>query len=236
MGWWAIPGEPELMTGDAVLDSVRHFLRNFSRQFERDLSRKPTIEELRYTLNLAFKVDVDDDVLSKFEEMEVKQVNIATAKRKRRNIVAPGDIFAFKLDDGKFGFGRVVTKVSIGAVAEIFDYFSERPIFDHSMEERWIVPPIPIDSYSLLEVGDVGDWRIIESHPGFVPSKKLDGLRYVYGISPNALVVTDIYENESKTSVENACGVPKFFAYDDYDLKELLAAEISRRRGNNNSL
>ena len=74
MGWWNAPEQPELVVGDAVLDSVRHFLKDFSREYQEDLSRKPTLQELEYVLNLAFKVNVDDDILANFEELEVKQV------------------------------------------------------------------------------------------------------------------------------------------------------------------
>ncbi|HEX8611972.1 MAG TPA: hypothetical protein VF800_11855 [Telluria sp.] len=85
MGWWSAPDNPEVTVGDAVLDSVRHFLRDFSHEYQEDLSRKPTFKELEYALNLAFKVNVDSDILDGFEELEVKQVVLKTAND-RKNI------------------------------------------------------------------------------------------------------------------------------------------------------
>jgi uncharacterized protein YijF (DUF1287 family) len=42
---------------------------------------------------------------------------------KRRNIknINPGDIFSFKMDDGRYGFGRIVSRISEGHIAEIFN-------------------------------------------------------------------------------------------------------------------
>ncbi|MDN4038154.1 Imm26 family immunity protein [Massilia sp. YIM B02443] len=171
MGWWNAPENPEIMVGDAVLDTVRHFLRDFSSEFQEDLSSKPTLQELGYALNLAFKVNVDSDVVSGFDGLEVKEVLIKTAKRKKRQKVMPGDVFAYKLDDRRYGFGRIIAKVSIGAIAEIFDHFSSQPVLDHGTKKEWLIPPVPIDCYSLLEIGDMGDWRIIERQPGFVPGE-----------------------------------------------------------------
>jgi len=59
------------------------FLRDFSSEFQEDLSSKPTLQELGYALNLAFKVNVDSDVVSGFDELEVKEDLIKTAKRKK---------------------------------------------------------------------------------------------------------------------------------------------------------
>ena len=226
MGWWSVPGHPEMTTGDAALDMIRHFLRDFSREFQEDLSRKPTLQELEYALNLAFRANLDDDIVSGFDELEVKQVLIKTTKRPKRQKATPGDIFAYKLDDGRYGFGRIVRNVSIGSIAEMFDYFSDQPIFDHSKEKKWLMPPIPIDSYMLLEVKKMGDWRIIESDPGFVPDEKFKSLRYVYGTPPYTLIETDIYENERPISEGEAKGVPEYYPHNDFHVKQLLPEYI----------
>ena len=74
MGWWNIPDQKDAVIGDAVLDSVRHFLKEFSHEYIEDLGRKPTLLELEYALSLAFKVNVDDEIASGMEELEIKQV------------------------------------------------------------------------------------------------------------------------------------------------------------------
>lgn len=230
MGWWQAPESPEIMTGDAVLDTIRHFLRDFSHLFQEDLGRNPTVAELEYALHLAFKVNLDQEILARFDEIESKQVIIKTAKRKKRQKVTPGDIFAYRLDDGRFGFGRIVSNVSLGSIAEIFDYFSKSPIFDHGKEQKWLIPPVPIESYALLEDGSIGDWRIIESHPGFAPDDKFASLLYVYGVPPNALVATDIYGNKRSITASEAKGLPEYYAYDDFNFKELIKGHIAKSR------
>ena len=228
MGWWSAQGSTDVVIGDAVLDSVRHFLHDFSLAYQEDLSRRPSLQELEYALDLEFKANLDNDVLAGFDELEVKQVSIKTAKRRKRQKVTPGDIFSYRLDDGRFGFGRIVANVSIGAIAEIFDYFSRQPIFDHSKEKTWLVPPVPIESYSLLEVGDLGDWRIIEHQTDFVPGDEYATLRYVYGTPPFALTVTDIYENERDIDIREAEGLPKYAAYDDFNFKKMIVDHLKR--------
>lgn len=232
MGWWNAPENPEITTGDAALDTVRHFLKNFAQEFKEDLSRKPTLLELEYALNLAFRVNLDDEILAGFEELEVKQVSIKTSKRPKRQKVLPGDIFSYKLDNGTFGFGRIVSNVPIGSIAEIFDYFSEQPIFDHSKKDKWLFPPIPIESYSLLEVGKIGEWRIIERDPSFIPGEKFNSLLYVYGSSPRSLTATDIYGNKKHIEANEAQGIQKYYAYDDFYFKKLIKDHFSKNVDN----
>ncbi|MDM5181658.1 Imm26 family immunity protein [Massilia sp. DJPM01] len=186
MGWWSAPDNPEVTVGDAVLDSVRHFLRDFSREYQEDLSRKPTLQELEYALNLAFKVNVDSAILDGVDELEVKQVALKTAKRPTKHKVTPGDIFAYRLEDGRFGFGRVVAAASVGAFAEIFDYFAEQPVFDYTKIDTWLVPPVPIESYSLLEMRSIGDWRLAHyrPHAGLCAGSEIQGLALCLWFQP----------------------------------------------------
>lgn len=67
--------------------------------------------------------------------------------------------------------------MTIGAFAEIFDYFAEQPVFDYTKIDTWLVPPVPIESYSLLEVRSRGDRRIIGHTPDFVPGPQFNSLR-----------------------------------------------------------
>ncbi|WP_167239459.1 Imm26 family immunity protein [Massilia genomosp. 1] len=176
-----MPEAASVTTGDAVLDSVRQFLRAVSREYQDHLSRKPTLQELQYVLNLAFKANVDDQVVSGVEERDVRQVAINTARRPKRQKARPGDIFAFQLDDGRWGFGRIVSDCTIGAVAEFFDYTPGQPVFDYGKIDTWLIPPISISSHLLFEARIEGDWRIIGHTPGFAPGERYRDLRFVYG-------------------------------------------------------
>jgi hypothetical protein len=228
MGWWNNPENKDLTIGDTVLDLTRHFLNDFSQEYKEDLGRKPTLGELEYVLSLAFKVNIDQEILSDFEEQEIKQVTLKAAKRPKRQKAKPGDIVSFKLDDGRYGFCRIVSMVSIGSVVEIFDYFSDQPVFDYSKLEKWIIPPVTIDTYSLLDTRADGDWRIIGSTPGFSPGDKFRSIRFVYGTTPNTLMAVDIFDKEEPISAENAKDLPRYSSRGDFDVKELLKDTVGR--------
>ncbi|NHZ97782.1 Imm26 family immunity protein [Massilia sp. CCM 8734] len=226
MGWWNAPEAAGVTTGDAVLDSVRHLLRDVSREYQDHLARKPTLRELEYALTLALKANADSALLDGMDELDIKQVVLKTSKRPRRQKVSPGDIFAYKLADGRFGFGRIVSDASLGAFAEIFDYFAAQPVFDYSRLDKWLIPPVPIESYSLLEVRSMGDWRIIGQSPGFVAGAQFNSLRYVYGSSPNTLVATDVFGNKEPISAADAVNLPEYCAYDDLRFGKLVAPHV----------
>ncbi len=224
MGWWNAPDKPELTVGDAVLDLTRHFLTDFSRGYQEGVSRKPTLAELEYALNLAVKVNAGSDLFDGLDALEVRQVALTTAKRRRRQTVSAGDIFAFRLDDSRYGFGRIVTDTSMGAVAEFFDYIAGQPILDYSKTGNWLIAPTTIDSFSLLEARKDGDWRIIGHTPGYQPDARFSALRFVYGTPPHYLKAVDIHGKEQPVSAKAAKALPALAARGDVNIKTLIAA------------
>lgn len=230
MGWWNAAENKDISIGDEVLDLTRHFLKSFSKEYNEGLKRKPTAAELEYVLNLAFKVNVDDEILEQFNEQEIKQVILKVGKRPKRQKTKAGDLFAFKLDDGKFAFGRVVSKVSIGAVVELFDYFSDMPIFDYSKLGKWVTSPVTIDSYGLLDTGKDGDWRVIGHTDDFTPGEQFKNIRFVYGSPPHALTAVDIFDKEEPITERAAAGLPFYSARRDWHVKELLKEKLNEKR------
>ncbi|WP_337039804.1 Imm26 family immunity protein [Serratia marcescens] len=67
--------------------------------------------------------------------------------------IKPGDVFCFKLIDENYGFGRIISKVSIGHSAEIFDVFSKEPKVPDGLFSNPQVGshPIILDAYSLFD-------------------------------------------------------------------------------------
>jgi hypothetical protein len=229
MGWWDVSKEPEVVTGDDVLDLVRHFLKDFSRAYQEDLSRKPSLAELEYALNLAFRVNVDDEIVSGVEELEVKQVLLKTAKRPKRVRARVGDVFAFRVTDKNlFGFGRLVASVSVGMVAEVFDYFSQQPILDYSRRDNWLFSPIIIDQYTLFENKREGDWRIIDHLEG-VDAGKLQNVRFVYGEPPNGLKGVRIDDSESAITQADARGLRNYSAMRDAAVQRLVSEALDKK-------
>ncbi|HEX8611970.1 MAG TPA: Imm26 family immunity protein [Telluria sp.] len=228
MGWWNAPDNPEVTVGDAVLDTVRHFLRDFSREYQEDLSRKPTLQELEYALNVAFKINTDSDILSGFDELEIKRVTIKTAKRSKRQKAKPGDIFSYKLDNGRYGFGRIVSLVSVGAVAEFFDYTATQPVFDYSKIDTWLIPPLTISTYSLFEAQGEGEWRIIGHTADFIPNERYTELRFSYGAP--VWMTADIFDNEESVSAAVAGQFPSYSARRDRNVKNDIEKYLGANR------
>lgn len=222
MGWWSFPDKADAVTGDAVLDSVRYLLRDISRKYQEDLSRKPTLQEIEYALNLGLKANLDGEIVSGFEELEVRQVTIKTSKRAKRQKAKPGDIFAFKLDDGRWGFGRIVIKMTVGALAEFFDYTANQPVLNYSRIGTWLIPPITISQYTLFEGQVEGDWRIIGHTPGFTPDERYQELRFAYG-DPVWMAV-DIFGKSEPVSAAEAEKYPAYSARGDRNVKDDIAA------------
>lgn len=227
MGWWNAPDNQQVSAGDAVLDLARHFLRHFSREYQEDLSRKPTLQELEYALNLAFKTNVDSDILDGVDELEIRQVLLKTAKRPKKYKVTPGDIFSYKRDDGRYSFGRIVSLVSVGAVAEFFDYIANQPVFDYSKLDTWLIPPLTISTFSLFEAQGEGEWRVIGHTAGFAPNERHWELRFSYG-DPVWMTV-DIFDKEEPVSAAVAGRYPLYSARRDRnvksDMEKYLAAD-----------
>jgi len=100
--------------------------------------------------------------------------------------ISPGDIFCFKISDNKFGFGRIISKVSLGHSAEIFDHFSNDPhISGESIADlRKPIFYLILDSYSLFDKKISGEWRII-GHQEETPLDSFEGIYFVYGAPGN---------------------------------------------------
>ncbi|HRX17262.1 MAG TPA: Imm26 family immunity protein [Spirochaetota bacterium] len=230
MGWWEAPEDKKIVVGDDVLDMVRHFLKDFSNSYQNSLSRKPSVDELQYMLNLGFSVNADDEILSDFEEKEIKQVNIKVAKRAKRQKAKQGDIFCFKIDDKRFGFGRIVSEVMLGWVAEIFDYFSDKPVFDYNKLGKWLIDPIILDCYTLFELKLEGDWKIIGSNPGFNPGEEFKNVRFVTGDGLGGnLWSVDIFDNKTRITKEESKGLRRFSACGNYDVLQLVSEALKNR-------
>jgi hypothetical protein len=223
VGWWDVSKQPEIVAGDAVLDLVRRFLMDFSQEYQEDLSRKPTAAELEYVLNLSFRANLSDEILAGFDELEIKQVLLKTAKRPKRVKPRIGDIFAFRLaNKNLFGFGRLVASVSVGMVAEIFDYFSAQPFLDYSRIDHWLFPPIIVDQYTLFENRREGDWRIIDYSEGF-DRRKFQGICFVYGEPPNGLKGVRIDDSEATITEAEARGLRSYSAMGDAAVQRLVS-------------
>lgn len=232
MGWWSAPDARGIEVADEVLDEARGFLAGFSRHYQRDLGRKPTLAELEDAIDLAFRTNADDGILADFAQMEIRQVAIKAGKRPRRIKVEPGDVFAFRLDELSFGFGRVVSLVSIGAVVEIFDCIAAQPIFDYSRIDHWLIAPTTIGTHALFEARSQGDWRVVGETAGFVPGAKYRDIRFIYDDEDDGFfTAVDVFDHEQSMGVAQGRAHGFYAVRGDQEVKDLVADALNRRGG-----
>jgi len=110
------------------------------------------------------------------------------------NKVIPGDIFCFVLDSGSYGVGRIMTRNSLGHVAEIFEATLSSPVVNTLSLDR-LGDPIILDSYSLFDRKAEGDWRIV-AHDNEYQAPPDEPVRFAYGVADNKRLV-DIFDNET---------------------------------------
>ncbi|ENT4820041.1 TPA: immunity 26/phosphotriesterase HocA family protein [Citrobacter farmeri] len=138
--------------------------------------------------------------------------------------VKTGDIFCFQLDDDKYGFGRIMSLMTVGHISEFFDLFSKKPVITEEEINRAkrIIDPIIIDTYSLFDkkIESGSDWRIIGHQRGYSP-KNVDGIYFAFGVGHDCKK-KDFYGNVSHISQDEWENTPKLSPKGDYDIKKLL--------------
>lgn len=136
--------------------------------------------------------------------------------------IKPGDIFAFERRGGGYRFGRIMTKVSIGNVAEIFVYKSDQPILPEPVifDGRRAWGPACIDSYTSFDRKRQGEWRIIGYQEGYEPSG-YEGVYFVYG-SPGSYKRVDIFDDEIAIDRAEFERWPPYTPYRDSQVQEQL--------------
>ncbi|TKV13886.1 phosphotriesterase [Citrobacter sp. wls619] len=136
--------------------------------------------------------------------------------------VKPGDIFCFRLDENRYCFGRVISKIFTGHVAEIFDFTSDIPKVMEANIAKRAIPPIVIDTYSLFDkkIEKGSDWRIIGHQENYTPDN-VDNVFFVYGVG-NSCKKVDVFDNEYSISEKDAENFPRLTPHGDYQIKSLL--------------
>ena len=134
-----------------------------------------------------------------------------------------GDIFAMQTGAGTYAFGRIMTKVLLGHVGEVFDLIAAEPVLtaEALTHAHRIGKPVVLDSYTLFDKKLAGDWRIIAHQEGYEPSDYHD-VFFTSGIA-NSCKKVDIFGVETPISQTEAAKLPDFSPMEDWDIKEILA-------------
>ncbi|AXQ10024.1 Imm26 family immunity protein [Xanthomonas oryzae] len=90
-------------------------------------------------------------------------LNYVWSKKKRTVLrsLKQGDFFCFFLSEGKYGFGRLIAKLSMGHSVEIFDIALNDPVVPGNWSKLSVDFYEVVDSYSLFDKKSEGDWRVV---------------------------------------------------------------------------
>ncbi|MBT0568172.1 Imm26 family immunity protein [Williamsia sp. CHRR-6] len=129
-------------------------------------------------------------------------------KRTMLRFIKPGDFFCFLLPSGKFGCGRVISKVSVGHSAEFYPSPLDEPVLWENWANSGVSFYDVLDSYSLFDRRLEGDWRIVGSAD--IEEKKVyREVFFVYGSSGGRYKV-NLMGQECECSEEEYRALPPY--------------------------
>jgi hypothetical protein len=141
--------------------------------------------------------------------------------------IKPGDIFCFKLSDNEYFFGRIISHVNMGNVAEIFDYISLKPIISENELEKSkrLIDVVILDSYSLFDRKEGGEWRIIGHQDDYVP----DNVENIFFLSgpPGGYVALDVFDKEVAIPAYEKFQCHLYTPNGDLVIKKLINEKLS---------
>jgi hypothetical protein len=164
MGWFEDRNGRTL--GDAPLDELRKCLLCIGQSYRDAVRRPPTMEEVVETLVNVLN-GLDDTTVTGLSSLLVTDIRVKTKKRPKKGSWETGDLFAAKLPDGTYAFGRILWRKPphSNTLVEFFRCRSTRPRLTVSVAslER-LLPPMSISGVSLFEKLR---WLVLDHEPGF---------------------------------------------------------------------
>nr|MCR4767188.1 leucine-rich repeat protein [Saccharofermentans sp.] len=120
--------------------------------------------------------------------------------------IKPGDIFSFYYENQYYFFGRIIfVKPKEFCLAELFDYYSEKPEIDEQtiLNAKRMMTPFNIDTkFTFHDKLMKWDWRIIGHQEGFVAPDQ-DELFFAYWDAEIGWTKVDLYGNSVKIPDED---------------------------------
>lgn len=147
---------------------------------------------------------------------EIKLWGWSKKSRTMIRFIKNGDIFCFRMSEKEYRFGRIISKITMGHVVEIFDFSSLVPEItkEQVLNAKRGMPPFLLDTYRTfdrkMKEEEYDDWRIIGHHRHYIP-QDADSIFFVYGVGPFHKV--DIYGADHPISKEEAAQLPRLAVY-----------------------
>lgn len=160
--------------------------------------------------------------------MSVKIWGWDKKKRTMLRFIKSGDIFCFPYDESKYCFGRIISKIMTGHVAEIFDYMSTDPIINERIlnNSNRLMQVVILDSYSLFDRKSEGDWRIIGHEDNYVP-QNVEDIYFTYGVALSCKRMDIFSENIIPIEESEKSKYIEISPNGDIDVKRLVTEKIN---------
>jgi hypothetical protein len=140
-----------------------------------------------------------------------------------------GDIITFELEPQKYGFARVLSKMSLGDAIEIFDFFSNtKEDYTKAIKHPLLFDPIILDAHSLFWRRFEGDWDLMKRDDTFVFER---GYEYKYKYGPKGFYkLIDLNGKEYiDISQKEAEEYPNYVPYGDFDVKHRVNFMLNKK-------
>jgi Immunity protein 26 len=175
MGWFESGKAAGVILGDEPLDLTYDFLKQLAEVYQDGCERKPTLEEVRTTLEMVL-INAGEEYVGDLAVREVTAVTIKTAKKRKSQPYKQGDVLAIPIEGGRFAFGRLMlVSKSRGMLVEVFREVSDRKQLSPSILASGRLFH-PLRFLANLRAGGDGikswRWTVVASDDGYAMTEK----------------------------------------------------------------
>lgn len=143
-----------------------------------------------------------------------------------------GDIISFELEEQKYGFARVIAKVSLGDAICVFNYFSnDINDYEKAIQHPLLFDPVILDTHSLFWRRLEGNWSLIKRDNKYIYEDK-SKYKYKYGVKGSYKLIDLNNNTYTDISQEVAEKYPDYISYGDYGIKRRILFLLEKLQSN----
>lgn len=155
---------------------------------------------------------------------------------KKKIKLQSGDILSFELEPNKYGFAKVIGKLRLGDVIEIYDYFSEDPNdYKEALNHSLLFRPTVIDGHSLFWKRREGNWALMERNNDFhLSEEEKASYKFRYGVKGLYKLIDLNWSDYPDVSQEEAEKYPMYAIEGDGNIKGRINFLLNKRKEEKN--
>lgn len=156
--------------------------------------------------------------------MTLKFTPWAKKSRTMLRFVKPGDYFCFVVPDRGYGFGMIISDVTLGHSAKIYKKILSTPDITEEDTHSEIAFYCILDSYLLFDKKRFGDWRIVaHSDEQITTDQYANAAHFCYGNTGNKRKV-NLFGQEAKCTDDECRGLPAYMQDEDITVQRRILA------------